>query len=54
MVSAVDVMTELDLRLEEIFDKADDFMINKKSYKDAVSGGHINISDETLRRDLGA
>lgn len=28
---------DLDSRLEEIFEKADDYMINKKSYKDAVS-----------------
>jgi hypothetical protein len=28
---------DLDQRLEEIFEKADDFMINKKSFKDAVS-----------------
>lgn len=27
---------DLDQRLEEIFEKADDYMINKKSYKDAV------------------
>lgn len=27
---------DLDSRLEEIFEKADDFMINKKSYKDAA------------------
>ena len=29
-------MTDFEKRLEDIFDKADDFMINKKSYKDAV------------------
>ena len=29
--------TDLEQRIESIFDKADDLMINKKQYKEAVS-----------------
>jgi hypothetical protein len=34
-MSAADL--KLDQQIESIFDKADDIMINKKNYKDAVS-----------------
>ena len=30
-------LSELDARIEEIFDRADDLMINKKEYSQAVS-----------------
>jgi hypothetical protein len=37
------VDTDLEQRIEAIFDKADDLMINKKQYKEAVTSKLILI-----------
>ena len=46
-------LSELDQKVEEIFDRADDLMINKKDYAEAVSYWNCLLSkiDQTIPRN---
>lgn len=47
-------MNELDKRVELIFDKADDLMINKRKYSEAVIKHQLYRLDPSLLRDSQA